>query len=408
MSQGSIRLGRILGIPLSTNLGVLLIGGLLTWSLATVILPDGAPGLVGSVYWSVGLIGALFFMGSLLCHELAHAVVARRNGVQVEGMTLWLMGGFTQFENEPATPGAEFRISAAGPLANLVLGGLGAGLAVGMSAAGVPGVYVTLFAWLAIINGVIGVLNLLPGAPLDGGRILAAAIWKVRGDRATGRIGAANAGKVVGSIFIALGVLEMFVIQGFSGIWTILIGWFLLNAARVEHAQFVGERAMGDLLVADAMAPLPPVTRTWSTVAELVDGPLRNTQHSAVAVTDWQGRAVGIVTMADIRRLPAERWSATTVAEIVGDASALSVVTPTERLAQAIARLDPRAGGYAVVVSEGALLGIIGPDEVRRAIEIGRLGGRSRRAARGAGASGPPPPPVAPPLQHWEPPVSAI
>ena len=399
MRQGSIRLGRILGVPLSMDLGVLLIGGLLTWSLAGVILPNGAPGLVSTVYWTVGIIGALLFLGSLLAHEMAHAVVARRNEVQVEGITLWLFGGFAQFENEPRSPGAEFRITAAGPATSLGLAAAFAASAYGLAAIGTPDVYVTMLAWLAVINGFLGVFNLLPGAPLDGGRILAAAIWKVRGDRVTGRIGAANAGKVVGLVLVGLGVLEMFALGGYGGVWTALIGWFLFSAARAEHTHFVGERALGDTTVGQAMAADPPTTSTWTSVADLVDGPLRHTNHSAIAVTDWQGRGVGIVTMDEVRRVPAERWSSTTVAEIIGDGSQLLTAEPGERLTEVIDRMGPGGPAHVVVVAEGSLVGILGPDEVRRSIELGRLRGPS------SGRTTPPPPPVSVPRQRWDPPV---
>lgn len=397
MRQGSIRLGRILGVPLSMDLGVLLIGGLLTWTLASLILPNSAPGLVATVYWTVGIVGAVLFLGSLLAHEMAHAIVARRNDVRVEGITLWLFGGFAQFENEPATPGAEFRITAAGPGTSIGLAGLFGAAAFGIAALDAPQVYVSLLAWLAVINAFLGVFNLLPGAPLDGGRILAAAIWKVRGDRVTGRIGAANAGKVVGLGLVALGLFEMFVVRGFGGLWTALIGWFLFNAARAEHVHFVGERAIGDMTVGEAMAPDPPTTTTWANIADLVDGPLRHTNRSAVAVTDWQGRGVGIITMDDVRRVPADRWGSTTVAQIIGDGSLLAVLAPSDRLVDVLDRLG--SSGPAVVVADGALVGILGRDEVRRAVEIGRL--------RGAPTSRPtpPPPPVSAPDQRWEPPL---
>lgn len=400
MRQGSIRLGRIAGVPLSMDLGVLVIGGFLTWILATLILPNGAPGLVGSVYWSVGIVGAVLFLASLLAHEMAHAIVARRNDVRVQGITLWLFGGFAQFENEPRTPGAEFRITAAGPATSIGLGVLFAGSALGLAAIGAPGVYTTLLFWLGIINGFLGVFNLLPGAPLDGGRLLAAALWKLRGDRVSGRIGAATFGKFIALGLVGLGLFEMFAVGGFGGIWTALIGWFLFNAARAEHVHFVGERALGDLTAGEAMCPIGEPTRTWSSVAELVDGPLRTSQRSSVPVADWSGRIVGVVTMGDVRRLPAEKWAATTVAEIATTGDALVTADASERVSDVIGRGALAGGGFVLVTQQGRPVGLVGADEVQRAIELGRLrGGRQGRA------STPPPPPVGAPQQRWEPPV---
>jgi Zn-dependent protease/CBS domain-containing protein len=399
MRQGSIRLGRIAGVPLSMDLGVLVVGGLLTWILASAVLPNGAPGLVGSVYWSVAIVGAVLFLASLLAHELAHAVVARRNGVQVRGITLWLFGGFAQFDDEPPTPGAEFRITAAGPATSLGLAALFGAAAFGLAMVGAPEVYTTLLMWLGIINGFLGVFNLLPGAPLDGGRILAAALWKLRGDRVAGRIGAATVGKFVGAALIGLGVFEMLAIRGFGGLWTAFIGWFLFSAARAEHVHFSGERALGDLTVGEAMSALGEPVRSWASVAELVDGPLRATHRSSVPVTDFSGRVVGVVSMADVRGLPAERWSGTTVLELVGD-EPLPAVDASERLSEVLARGVAGPRGHVLVTSGGRVVGLVGPDEVRRAIELGRLRGDRPRQR-----STPPPPPVAAPRQRWDPPV---
>jgi Zn-dependent protease/CBS domain-containing protein len=426
MRQGSIRLGRIMGVPLAMDLGVLLIGGLLTWTLATIVLPSSSPGLQSAAYWSVGAIGALLFLGSLLAHEMAHSLVARRNDVKVQGITLWMFGGYAQFESDPATPGAEFRITAAGPATSLGLALGFAGVAWGLATAGVPQVYVSLMAWLAFINGFLGVFNLLPGAPLDGGRILAAGLWKLRGDRVAGRIGAATAGKFVGLALIGVGVFESLALGGLSGIWTVLIGWFLFNSARTEHAFFSSERAMGDMTVAEAMTPDPHRVASWISVADLVDGPFRHTHQSAVAVTDGQGRAVGIVTMQDVRRLPAEQWATTTAGQLMAAGVSPATAAPGDRLADVVEHMDPANGGYAVVIAEGALIGLLGPDEVRRAIEFGRPGGQRPSAGQrphgngshgngshGNGSHGrspqegsPPPPPPAVPSQRWDPPVT--
>lgn len=399
MRQGSIRLGRIMGVPLAMDLGVLLIGGLLTWTLATLVLPRSAPGLVPAAYWSVGAIGALVFLGSLLAHEIAHAVVARRNGVTVQGITLWMFGGYAQFEDDPPGPGAEFRITAVGPATSLALGALFAGGAWVLGEAGAPQLYTSLLGWLGFINLFLGVFNLLPGAPLDGGRIVAAALWKLRGDRVAGHLGAATAGKFVGLGLVGIGVFEAFSLGGISGLWTVLIGWFLFNSARNEHAHYLGERAMGDMTVGEAMTPDPPRAASWTTVADLVEGPFRHTQHSAVAVTDAQGRGIGLVTMHDIRRLPAEQWATTTAAQLIAAGPPVAVLSPGDRLADAVGGLDPARGGHAVVVADGMLVGLLGPEGVRRAIETGRV--RTRRDTT------PPPPPTSAPSQRWEPPITA-
>lgn len=400
MRQGSIRLGRIFGVPLGMDPGVILIGGLLSWMLATSILPSAAPGLVGSVYWSVGVVGAVLFFGSLLAHEMAHAVVARRNDIEVVGITLWLFGGFAEFRSEPRTPGAEFRISAAGPAASLTVAVLFLGSAFGLSALGTPAVYTSLLGWLGVINGFLGVFNLLPGAPLDGGRVLASALWKVRGDRLAGRIGAATTGKVVGALIAGIGFAEIAFLGGYGGLWTVFIGWFIYNAARTEHAYFVGERALGDLRVRDAMHTHPQTVRTWTTIADLVEGPLRSTQQTAVPVLDWNGTPVGVLTMAQVARVPAEAWPTTEVAELLPPGAQVPVATLDQPVVDLVEQIAPMGSPTAVVVDdEGRLVGMIGPADISRAIELGRISGASRPRRT------PPPPPVSAPTQRWEPPL---
>jgi Zn-dependent protease len=414
MGQGGLRLGRILGIPISADLGVLLIGGFLTWSLATIVLPRGEPGLAGGAYWSVAAIGALLFLASLLAHEMGHSVVARRNGVEVEGVTLWLFGGVARLKNEAASPGAEFRIAAAGPAVSVVLGIGFVAAGVGLGALGVPDLYRVLLTWLGIINIFLGVFNLLPGAPLDGGRILGSIIWRIRGDRIRAKVAAARVGRFVGLTLIGLGLAEIFFIGSFSGLWTAFIGWFLMNAARMEQGHYRSEQALGDLPVGEAMVADPQVARTWTTVSELVEGPLRSTTQSAVPVLDFGGHLAGAVTLTQVRAVPAQSWSATAVAQVMIPVDALATASPDEPLTGLLERLDPRSGGLAVVVRDGRPVGIVGPAEVQRAVELGRLRGRGQRSDPSPGGPAgsapadaivPPPPPAAVPHQRWEPPV---
>lgn len=402
MRQGSIGVGRVLGVPVSMDLGVVAIAGLLTWMLATIVLPEASPSHVPSVYWSLGAVGTLAFLGSLLAHEFGHAVVARRNGVRPERITLWFLGGYAQFENEPETPGAEFRITAAGPAVSLVLA-LGFGGAAWLAdTLGAATVHVALLGWLALVNGALGVLNLLPGAPLDGGRILAAALWYRSGDRFGARISAAKVGQVLGVALLVFGVLDLLALRGIAGLATVVVGWFLLSAARNERSYFVGERALQGVTTGEVMAPTTQAVRTWTSVADLVEGPLRNTHRSAIAVTGWSGQPVAVVTMADVRRVPARAWATTTVEQITDSDSLLGTPTAEEDLLGFIEARHERPGGYAVVVREdGCPVGLIGPDEVRSAIDRGTH--RPRRHSRFR----PPPAPGSAPRQRWEPPVSS-
>lgn len=409
MRQAGIRLGRIFGIEVSADLGVLVIGGLLAWNLASVLLPTAVPGLSGAVYWSVGLIGALLFLGSLLAHELSHSVLAKRNGIEVEGITLWLFGGVARFKNEAKGPGAEFVIAAAGPAMSFLLAAVFIGAAVGLNALDVPEVYVVALSWLGLINGFLAVFNLIPGAPLDGGRVLAAVLWKIRGDRLRAKVDAAKAGRVVGLLLIAAGAAEIMILRSLAGLWTAFIGWFLFGAARMEQAHYVGELALGDTPVSAAMSPHPQVVRTWTHVSELVEGPLRWSAQSAVPVVDFSGHLAGLATMSQVKRLPAEAWPSTEVVRVAVPPEVVPTAAPADRLMDVVERLRPESEGYAVVVDHGQVVGLLGPAEIQRAVELGRMRtrGRGPQAPMPTAAVTPPPTPPGVPAQHWDPPVGA-
>lgn len=197
----SIRMGTILGIPLSVNWSVLLVGWLIAFSLAGQVLPAQVPDLSAGLYWAAGGVVALLFFGSLLAHELSHAVVARREGLSVSGITLWLLGGVARLEGHPPSPGAEARIAGAGPLASLGLA-LGFGV-VALGIALVPASDLTALAfasaaWLSFVNLILAVFNLLPGAPLDGGRIARAVLWRLGRDKLRATRLATGLGQLLG------------------------------------------------------------------------------------------------------------------------------------------------------------------------------------------------------------------
>jgi Zn-dependent protease len=231
----SIPLGRFFGIPVGLSWSVLVIAGLLTLSLGTALLPASAPGASSTAYLVAAAAAAVLFFGSLLAHELAHAVVARRNGLQVEGITLWLLGGVARLGSEARSAGAELRIAAVGPATSFALGaGFGAA-ALAADAFVLPALVVAVLGWLALINALLGGFNLLPAAPLDGGRILAGALWAGHGDPYRARETAGRAGRVVGFGLIVFGILGFLTPIPFGGLWTALVGWFIVSMATAEE-----------------------------------------------------------------------------------------------------------------------------------------------------------------------------
>ena len=239
--RDSLKLGSVAGIPIGLNWSLLVIAGLLTWQLTTLVFPSIVPDQSTAAYLAAGLMTATALFGSILTHELGHAAIARREGVPVEGITLWLLGGVARLGAEPRTAGAELRIAAAGPAVSVGVAATAGVAALAAGAAGAPDLAVTAIAWIAALNLILVIFNLVPAAPLDGGRILKALLWWRHGDRIRATMTATGAGIVVGWAMVGLGLVQV-VAGGPSGLWTALLGWFVLSAAQAERAAALRER----------------------------------------------------------------------------------------------------------------------------------------------------------------------
>ena len=242
--RDSLRLGRIAGFPVAVNWSVLVVVLLLAWGLADGVLPQAAPGHGTRTYWRAGVTGALLLICSPLAHELPHAVVARRAGVGVDGLTLWMFGGVARLRGEPPTPREDFRIAAVGPATSLVLAAAFGLVWFTLDALGSGDLPVSVAGWLAGINVLLAVFNLVPGAPLDGGRILRAILWWRGDDRDRAVTTATTVGQVVAYCLVAIGLLDFLAGDTVGGLWLILIGGFLLTAARAEYAATLAQHAL--------------------------------------------------------------------------------------------------------------------------------------------------------------------
>ena len=368
----TFRLRRFAGIDIGVHWSVLIIFGLLAWMLSTNRFPAAYPGNPPWAYVVAGLGAAVVFLLGLLAHEVSHAIVAMRNSVPVESITLWVFGGIARLRGEAVTPGAELRIAGIGPLVSLLIGlGFGA-VAVLLASSGHAGLLVGTFAWLAGINIVLAVFNVLPAAPLDGGRLLRAALWKWRGDRTWAAITTARAGRVLGLLLIFLGLWQFLAGATIGGLWLALIGWFLLGAAAAEEQQARLGSALGGLRVADIMSPQPETAPADLTVAELIERHLLTSRHSAFPLVD-NGHPVGLVTLNRIRNVPHERRRTTTLRDISCARDELTLAAPTESVTDLLPRLNRCADGRALVVSDDLLVGIISPSDVSRAVQRASL-----------------------------------
>ncbi|MGH4017047.1 MAG: site-2 protease family protein [Pseudonocardiaceae bacterium] len=374
----SFRLGRIAGVQVGAHWSVLAILAVVTVGLAVGWMPLAAPGRSPVAYGVAGVVAGLLFLLSLLAHELSHAVLARRNGLPVERITLWLFGGVALLRGEPATPGADLRIAGIGPLVSVGLGAGFFGLGALATVAGAGPLVVAALNWLAVINVVLAVFNLVPAAPLDGGRLLRAAVWRWTGDRQRAAVVAARAGRLFGFVLIGLGLAQLLLGRGFGGLWMALIGWFLVAAARAEEEHATTRRALAGVKVTDVMTPNPVTAPPELTVSDFVDQQLLNQRFSAFPLLDSQRRLAGLVTLNRIRQLPGQSRPVTSLQQVACPPEEVPVARPDEDLLELLPRMTGCTDGRAVVLDEaGRVVGIVSPTDIARTVQNADLLSRS-------------------------------
>jgi Zn-dependent protease/CBS domain-containing protein len=366
----TIRLGRIAGIPIGLNWSLLLVFWLVTWSLAANQFPSDVPGASTGAYWLAGAAAAVFFFASLLAHEMAHALVARRLDVQVHEITLWLFGGVARLGGEAHSAAAEAKIAIVGPLTSVGLAAVFWILAIATSSTSLLG---DAFLWLARINLILALFNMIPAFPLDGGRVLRAALWSRQGDRIRATVTAARVGRAFGFILIALGLIEALVGGMLGGLWTVFIGWFLLSAAGAEEASVMVRQALSGIHVRDVMSPNPVTVPNDITVQEFVDRWLFAHRHSTFPVVDASGQPTGLLTLDQVRGVPAETRGITRVRQVACPLAEVTQVHPLDWLADVVTRMGGCSQGRALVIDGQQLVGVVSPSDVNRVIRAGGM-----------------------------------
>jgi Zn-dependent protease/predicted transcriptional regulator len=373
----TLGLGRVAGIQVGLHWSVLVIMALLVQGLATAVLPASAPGRPVWTYWLTAFAAAVLFLLSLLAHELAHAVVARHFGIGVQRVTLWLLGGVAELTDEAPHPRADLFVAASGPLTSVLAGASFGAAAVGASALGAPAVLTAALIWLALINAVLAVFNLLPGAPLDGGRVLRAILWRVRGDRDWASLAAARAGRGLGLLLIAAGLAQVLFTGQLRGLWLALVGWFLISAATAEEGAARYRSLLGKVLVREVMNPYPISGNPEQSVGDFTRTVATRAHHREFPLRDWYGRPAGVVRLADVARVPAEARESTRLSEVAAQSDGVPVVPasrPAAEIAPAVAR-----GGLVLVVEDDLLVGVVSEADMVRATELVRAAGSGRR-----------------------------
>jgi Zn-dependent protease len=365
--DSSVRLGRVAGIEVGLHWSLAIAFALIAWTLAGQILPDMVPDQGLAAYWLASVVAVLLFYVSLLAHEMGHALVARRLGVRVEGITLWIFGGVARLGGDAATAGAEARIAVAGPVVSLVLA-VTFGLATfGLDAAAGPPLVEAGCFWLGLANTMLLLFNLIPAFPLDGGRILRAWLWGRRGDRYRATATAARWGRVCSFVMIGLGLLEFFFQQDLGGVWLVFLGLFLMSAARNEEAQVLMHGALAGLRVADVMSRDPMVAPGWITVDEFMRTYLPIQRAAAYPLKTFDGELDGLVTLARLAEVPNELRRTTRVRDVGAGLEAIPKATPGEPVLAVLNRLGS-GDGHILVLDEGKLVGLVTPADIERAL----------------------------------------
>ena len=364
----SFTLGRISGIRIGVNWSVLLIVALLAYGLAVGQFPAEAPRHPEAEYIVAGVVTAVAYIGSLLVHELAHSLVARRNGVKVEDITLWLLGGVSRLQGEFPDPGAELRVAGAGPASSLLLGGLFLLAAWLVAMAGARGLVVAALAWLGGINILLAVFNVIPAAPLDGGRLLRAVLWGITKDKIKAAIWSARSGQVFGWILSVIGIYLVLALRDYSWLWFILLGWFLISAASAENHQAMLQAQLRTVAVRQIMSANPVTVPAATTVTQFLTDFLPWHRYSAFPVVA-DGQTVGLVNVHRVNQVHPTERGRVTVRDVACPLSEVAQASPDESVADVLPNLNECSEGRALVFDNGHLVGIVSPSDISRVLQ---------------------------------------
>lgn len=363
----TIRLGRLFGIEIGFNWSLVFIFVLIAWTLATGVLPQDVPGQGAGAYWVAGAAGAIVFYACLLAHELSHALVARRNGMKVAGITLWLFGGVSQLEGEPKSAGAEALIAGVGPLTSFAIALIALGMALATSANALVS---DLLGWLAFVNLALGLFNLVPAFPLDGGRLLSSVFWWRSGSRLRGVHTAVWVGRLFAFLMIAIGLLELFTGAVVDGIWIAFIGWFLLSAGSSEEAGTTIKTLLKSVPVSAAMTSPVVTVPDWLTIGQFLESVAPQHRFTTYPVHDPSGKLTGMVRLSDLIRVQSDERDRKRLSDSARPISQVPVTRPGEDLAALIERLRTAFDQRVLVFDQDQLVGIVSPADVARLLAV--------------------------------------
>jgi Zn-dependent protease/CBS domain-containing protein len=362
--QGSLKIITIWGIPIRVHFSWLIVFGLITWSLSTYYFPKEAPALPASSYWIKGAIGAFLLLASVAFHELSHSFVSQRYKITILSITLFIFGGVAQMKGEPPTPKAEFKIALAGPLSSFFLAGVfflfyAASANSGMKA---------LFWWLAQLNLILGAFNLIPGFPMDGGRVLRSILWGKTKNYFYATRKASGIGQKIALFFIIFGLFSF--LTGFpGGLWLMFIGWFLYTAAQASYQQVSLQENLSGLKVKDVMVKDMVTLGSPVTLEEAVNGYFLKYGYGGFPVFD-NGRFLGIITLKEVKDIPREDWMKVKVSDVLISHNREWEVLPEDDVMKALELMITKDKGRLVVTDNNKVIGLITRDGIAKYIQV--------------------------------------
>ena len=366
------RVARVFGIDVKVDQSWFIISIVIAWSFGG-LFKDSIRNLEPTAYTLLGVMAAILFFMSLLAHELSHALVARRKGIEVEAITLFIFGGVAQIKSEPRTPGDEFQIAAVGPLTSIVLGALLFGLGVVAEVLKYETAAV-MFQTLGFVNGVLAGFNLIPGFPLDGGRVLRSIVWKITGRITTATKVAAISGRVMAGLLVAGGIYRAVNGDIFGGGWWVLLGIFLNQAAASSYRQSVLRHSIEGVSVSSLMTPQPESVPGNARIDQVVDEFFVGKHHSAFPVTGYGGELEGIITLQIVQQVPQATWPHVTARQLMVPLRPEITADPQEPVSNVVERMATNPVGRFLVVEGQKLVGIITASDIARHFRLSAPG----------------------------------